>query len=106
MISFEDFKNVELRVAEVKSCEPHPNADKLWVLQVDLGDEQRQLVAGLKPWYAAEELVGRKIVIVANLAPATLRGVESNGMLLAAESGEVVSLLTPDKDLPAGAGIK
>ena len=105
MISFEEFKNIELRVAEVKSCEPHPNADKLWVLQVCLGDERRQIIAGLKPYYTAEQLVGRKIVIVANLAPATLRGMESDGMLLAAESGGDVVFLTPERDLPAGAAV-
>ena len=103
MITFDEFKNIELRVALVTACEPHPNADKLWVLTVDLGPEQRQIVAGLKQYYSAEEIVGKKIVVVANLAPAALRGVESNGMLLAAEAGGVVSLLTLDKDLPAGA---
>ena len=106
MISFDEFKKMDLRIARVTSCEPHPNADKLWVMQIDLGDEQRQIVAGLKSYYAAEDLVGKKIVVVANLAPATLRGVESNGMLLAAQSGNDVIILTPEKDLPAGARVR
>lgn len=102
MISIEDFRKVELKVATVKSAEPHPNADKLMVLQIDLGDEQRQICAGIRNHYTPEELVGKQIVVVANLESAKLRGLESQGMLLAASSGEQVILLTPDK--PAGAG--
>jgi len=105
MVSFDEFKRIDLRVAEVKSCEPHPNADKLWVLRVDLGEEERQLVAGLRGVYEAEQLIGRKIIIVANLAPANLRGVDSEGMLLAAADEGVVSLLSLDKDLPPGAKV-
>ena len=105
MITFDEFTNVELKVAEVKAVEEHPNADKLIVLRVDLGGEERQLVAGLAGHYEPEALVGKKIVIVANLEPATLRGVESQGMLLAAGDGETVSLLTVDKDVPAGSAV-
>lgn len=102
MISIEEFRKVELKVATVKSAEPHPNADKLMVLQIDLGDEQRQICAGIRNHYTPEELVGKQIVVVANLESAKLRGLESQGMLLAASSGEQVILLTPDK--PAGSG--
>ena len=84
MITIDDFAKLELRVAKVISAEAHPNADKLIVMQIDLGDEQRQIVAGLRQYYAPEDMVGRSLVIVANLQPAVLRGVESNGMLLAA----------------------
>ena len=105
MLTYDEFKKMDLRVAEVKSCDEHPNADKLWVMQIDLGDEQRQIVAGLRGYYTPEELVGRKIVVVANLSPATLRGVESNGMLLAAQSGNDVIVLTPEKDIAAGAKV-
>jgi methionyl-tRNA synthetase len=107
-IAYDDFAKVELRVAKVLEARPHPNADKLLVLQVDLGEETpRQIVAGIKAHYAPETLVGKKIVIVANLAPAMLRGEASNGMLLAATSGEKVILLTvDDQDCVPGAKIK
>jgi len=106
MITIDDFARIELRTAKVLAAEPHHNAEKLIVLQVDLGDEKRQIVAGLRPWYAPESLVGRNIVMVANLQPAVLRGVESNGMLLAAQSGDKVVLLQPDGDMPAGAKVR
>jgi methionine--tRNA ligase beta chain len=96
-IQYDDFAKVELRVAKVLEARPHPNADKLLLLQVDLGEESpRQIVAGIKAHYAPESLVGKSIVVVANLAPAVLRGETSNGMLLAASSGEKVILLTVD----------
>src|SRR6266540_5799222 len=88
MITIEEFGKVELRVATIKAAEPHPNADRLLVLKIDLGTEERQLVAGIRAHYTPEELVGKQIVVVANLQPVTLRGVESQGMLLAASDGE------------------
>ena len=107
-IAYDDFAKVELRVAKVLEARPHPNADKLLLLQVDLGEEApRQIVAGIKAHYAPESLVGKKIVVVANLAPAMLRGESSNGMLLAASSGEKVVLLTvDDPDCLPGSKIK
>jgi len=105
LIAFDEFKKVELQVGEILEVNLHPNADKLYVLIVDFGGEKRQLVAGLKGHYQPEEMVGKKIVVVTNLQPASLRGVESRGMLLAAQSGEVVSLLTVDKDVPAGSKV-
>ena len=105
VIGFDEFKKVELRIGEILEVNPHPNADKLYVLIVDLGGEKRQLVAGLKGYYEPEEMIGKKIVVVTNLQPASLRGVESRGMLLAAQSGQVISLLTVDKDVPAGSKI-
>lgn len=106
-IGFDTWDALDLRVAEVVEAEAHPNADKLLVLQVDLGAEKRQIVAGIRGHYDPETLVGRKIVVLTNLKPAKLRGVESRGMLLAAsgEGKEVVSLLTIDKDVPPGAKI-
>jgi len=105
MITFEEFQKLDLRIAEVKSAEDHPNADKLTVLKIDVGDEEKQIVAGIRADYANEELVGKKIVVVNNLAPAKLRGIESNGMLLAVmEEGKVV-LLAPEKDVKAGAKV-
>lgn len=105
-ISIDDFKKVELKVATVKAAEPHPNADKLMVLQIDLGTEQRQICAGIRNQYTAEELVGKQIVVVANLATAKLRGIESQGMLLAASSGDQVIVMTPDKPTLAGSKVK
>jgi len=105
MISIDDFRKIELKVATVKSAEPHPNADKLMVLQIDLGGEQRQICAGIRNHYAPEDLVGKQIVVVANLETAKLRGLESQAMLLAASDEGRVIVLTPDKPVLAGAKI-
>ena len=108
MISIEDFLKIDLRVAEVKHAEPHPNADKLLILKIDAGDglEGRQIVAGIRGAYNPEDRVGKKIVIVNNLAPATLRGVESQGMVLAAKDGGPVVILTTEKDIKPGSKIQ
>ncbi len=107
VIQYDDFAKVDLRVATVKSCETHPNADKLLVLQVDLGTEQRQILAGLRGAYEPDELVGRQIVVVANLAPRQMRGLESQGMLLAASDDEraVFGVLSPQRPMPPGAKV-
>ena len=105
-ISIQDFSEVDLRVAEIKAVEEHPNADKLLILKVDAGDGEKQLVAGIKNHYSAEELIGRKIIIVNNLAPAVLRGVESQGMLLAAKDDDKVVLLTTEKDVKPGSRVQ
>lgn len=108
-ISFDDFLKLDLRVAKVLEVSDHPNADKLYVLKVDLGDEQRQLLAGLKQHCAPEALIGRNIVVVANLEPRKLRGMESHGMLLAASYAEGddrnVVILTTDQTVPPGAEV-
>jgi methionyl-tRNA synthetase len=106
VISIEQFRELELKVATVTAAEPHPNADRLVVLRVDLGGEERQIVAGIRAHYAPETLVGRQVVVVANLEPAKLRGVESQGMLLAASSGDRVVLVRPDDVVPAGAVVR
>lgn len=105
MITIEEFRRLDLRVGTVKRAEPHPNADRLVVLHVDLGSEERQLVAGIKAHYSPQELVGKQIVVVANLEAAKLRGVESQGMLLAASDGDRIVILTPDKQVTPGAKI-
>jgi tRNA-binding protein len=105
MISIDEFRKVELIVATIKSAEPHPNADKLMLLQVDLGTEQRQICAGIRNHYTPEELVGRQIVVVANLETATLRGLESQGMLLAASDEGRVVILSPEKAVQPGAKV-
>ena len=107
-IGIEDFAKVELRVGVVKSAEKVAGADKLLKVMVDIGDEVRQVLAGIAPSYAPEELVGRKVVVVTNLAPRKMRGVESNGMLLAASSGPdgKAVLCTFAEEIPAGAKVK
>lgn len=107
-IQYDDFAKLELRIATVLDCQPHPNADKLLVLQVDLGSERRQICAGIKQWTKPEELVGKQIVVVANLAPRMMRGQVSQGMLLAATdaaTGNVV-VLAPSTPVAAGSGVK
>ena len=105
MISIDDFRRVELKIATVKSAELHPNADKLMVLQIDLGAEQRQICAGIRNHYTPEELVGKQVVVVANLETAKLRGLESQGMLLAVSDEGRVIILTPEKSVLAGAKV-
>jgi len=103
-ITYEEFAKVHMRVGKVLEASNHPNADKLIVLKVDLGSEVRQLCAGLRAYYEAAALVGRNIVVVTNLAPRQMRGVESNGMLLAASTAghEKVIILTTEADIPPG----
>ncbi len=102
MLTIEDFKKVELRTAEVVTAEPHPNADRLIVLRVRVGETERQIVAGIRQHYAPEQLVGKTVVIVFNLEPAQLRGVESQGMILAVRDGERVVVLTTEKPVASG----
>jgi methionyl-tRNA synthetase len=104
-ISFEEWKKVDLRIAKIIDVKDHPNADKLYVIRVSLGSEERTIVAGIKPWYKKEELIGKKIVIVANLQPKNFRGIESKGMLLAAEHENDVALLTVDRDIKEGSKV-
>jgi len=106
LVSYDDFKKLDIRVALIESVEKVPKADKLYKLSITLGDEKRTLVAGLAEQYKAEELKGKKIVILANLEPRKLRGILSEGMLLAAVDGDVVSVITPDKNIPPGAKIE
>jgi methionyl-tRNA synthetase len=106
MITIEQFQQVELRVGTVKEAAPHPNADRLLVLKVDLGTEERQVVAGIRAHYDPATLVGTQVVLVANLAPATLRGVESQGMLLAASAEGVLAVVRPSAPMPAGAVVR
>ena len=104
-IKIDEFGKIELRVAEVVAAEPLPKSKKLLKLTVSLGEEQRTLVAGIAEHYTPAELVGKKVVVVANLEPAKLMGVESNGMVLAASSAGKLAVLTPDRDLPPGSKV-
>ncbi len=102
MISFEDFKKLNLVVATVTAVEDHPQADRLLLLTVQIGEELRTLVAGIKQFYPPEALIGKQLVVVENLEPASIRGVQSRGMILAAKSGETLSLVTLDRPVPSG----
>lgn len=105
-ISYDEFKKIDLRVGKVISVEEVSGADKLLKLEIKLGEETRTIVAGIKKHYSVEEILGKKIVIVANLQPVKLRGIESQGMLLAAVNEDNVVLLTLDKDISAGSKIQ
>lgn len=107
LITFDEFLKVKLRVARVLEATEHPDADKLLVLKVDLGDEQRQICAGIKANYSPEQLIGKNIVLVANLAPRMMRGVESQGMLLAASNSDrsKVIVVTTDADIEPGSAV-
>ena len=104
-ISFEDFKKLDLRIAKVLEVTEHPNADRLYVLKIEVGDETKQIVAGIRQFYSPEDIIGKSIVIVNNLEPVVLRGEESNGMLLAAKDGDEPIILVPGKDVPSGSSI-
>jgi len=104
MLSFEEFQKIDLRVARILSAEKIEESDKLLKLQIDLGEEKRQIVAGIAQFYEPEKLKGREIVVVVNLEPRILRGIESQGMLLAADDNGPV-LLSLDKEVPPGAKI-
>src|SRR4051812_5511130 len=106
-IVYDDFAKVELRVATIVECVPHPKADKLLILQIDLGTEKRQICAGLKQHYQPEQLIGKQIVVVANLAPRKMLGEISNGMLLAATdpaTGRVI-VVSPGDMVAAGSKV-
>ncbi len=106
-ISFDDFIKVELRVGTVIEAGDHPNADKLIVLKVDLGSETRQILAGLKGFYTPEQLMGKQVTVVTNLAPRMMRGLESQGMILAASSADKskVIIMSPNQEIEPGASI-
>jgi methionyl-tRNA synthetase len=123
MVTIDEFKKFELIVAQIKEVKDHPNADRLYVLQVETGKmvpgpvnpeggepqpikEIRQIVAGIRKAYTPEQLIGRRVVLVANLEPATIRGEQSNGMLLAASDTNGMALLMPDKEIALGSVVK
>lgn len=105
MIKFEDFTRLEIKIGTILEAERVPNTDKLIKLVVDLGSEKRQLVAGIGLKYEPAQLPGKQVPVLANLEPATLRDVESNGMILAVDSGDP-TLLVPEKPVPNGSKVK
>ena|SRR5450432_1175588 len=106
-INYDDFAKLDLRVATVLECKAHANADKLLVLQIDLGDEKRQICAGLRQHYEPEQLIGKQIIVVANLAPRQMRGEISQGMLLAASDTQTtkVIVITPLEPTTVGSKV-
>ncbi|MBD3263670.1 MAG: hypothetical protein GF375_01030 [Candidatus Omnitrophica bacterium] len=106
MVNFDDFSRLELRTGKIMEVESHPDAEKLFVLKVNIGEKAIQLVAGIKPFYSSQELIGKSIVVLVNLEPKDIRGVRSEGMLLAAQAKDDVSLIVPNKDVPEGTIIR
>jgi methionyl-tRNA synthetase len=106
MATIDDFRKLELRIAEIKEVNDHPNADKLLVLILDLGDRQKQVVAGIKNFYTKDELIGRQVVLIDNLDPVILRGVESQGMILAGSDENSLAVVSPEKKLKLGSIVK
>ena len=106
MLTYEDFRKIELKVAEIKEVNDHPNADRLYVITIDLGDKTKQIVAGIKASYQKEELVGKQVIVVDNLEPAMLRGVESQGMLLAASDETGIVIVSPERKIKLSSIVK
>jgi methionyl-tRNA synthetase len=96
---------MDLRIGKVLSVENHPNAEKLYVMKIDVGGEVKQSIASLKDYYTPEQLTGKTVVVIANLEPAKLRGVESHAMLLAAQHNNEVVIIIPEKEVPPGAKV-
>lgn len=106
MISYEEFKKLDIRIGKILGAEKIEGADKLLRLEIDLGEEKRQIVAGVAAFYSPEVLIGREIPILANLEPKVLRGVESQGMILAADDSGKPVLFSLDKEVPPGSIVK
>jgi len=106
MVTIEEFKKLELKIAEIKDVQDHPDADRLYVITIDVGDTRKQIVAGIKNSYSKESLIGRQVVVVNNLEPAMLRGVESQAMLLAAQDAEGICIISPERKTQLGSIVK
>jgi methionyl-tRNA synthetase len=106
MVTIDEFRKLELRIARILEANNHPDADKLYVLKIDLGTETRQIVAGIRLSYEAKDLVGKEVVVVVNLEPAVIRGVESAGMLLATHDEKGISMLSPDREVVLGSSVR
>ena len=103
MIPYSEFKKLDIRIGRILDVNIHPKADKLLVLKIDIGDEVRTIVAGIKGHYEREELMDKKVVVITNLEQRELRGIKSEGMILAAVKDDKVMLITPDEDIKEGA---
>lgn len=105
MINFDDFKKLDIRIATILEAEFVPETDKLLKLKIDLGDEQRELVAGIAENYKPEDIIGKQVPILTNLEPRTIKGIESQGMILAVSADNKIALLHPDKNIVNGSKI-
>ena len=106
MVNIEEFRRLELKVGEIKEVIDHPNADRLYVITIDLGDKIKQVVAGIRASYQKEALIGKQVVVVDNLEPAILRGLESQGMLLATQDEEGACIISPERKAKLGSVVK
>ena len=106
MITLEQFRQMELKVATITQAQEHPNADRLLLLTVEVGGASKQIVAGIRGHYQPSELIGRSVVVVDNMEPAVIRGVESQGMLLVAQGSERFSLIVPERPVPSGSVVR
>lgn len=106
MVTYEEFRKAELKIATIMSVSPHPQADRLYVITVDVGGVTKQLVAGVRLFYPEDVLKGKQVVIVDNLEPAVIRGVESQGMILAASDESGISIVSPDRKVKEGSQVK
>ena len=106
MVTYEEFRKLEIKVARIEEVTVHPDADKLYVLKINLGDAQKQIVAGIRNSYKPQELLGKQIAVINNLEPALIRGVESQAMLLAASDENGISILTPQREVKPGSVVK
>ena len=105
LITIDDFAKVELKVGKILECQPHQKADRLLVSKIDVGGEVRTIVSGIRKYYSETDLIGKKVIVVTNLKPVNLRGVESNGMILAASDDENLSVLTVLNDVKEGSKV-
>lgn len=106
MITIEEFRKLNIRIARIKEVIDHPGADRLYIVRIMIGEEEREVVAGIKKGYSKEELVGKLVAVVENLEPAVIRGVESKGMILAVHDGETFAVLSPDRPVSPGSIVK
>jgi len=104
-ITFDQFKALDIKIAKVLEVEDHSNADKLYVVTLQVGEEKKTVVAGIREHYSKEELKGKEVVLVNNLAPATIRGVQSEGMILAAKDDTKLVILIPEKEVKVGSSV-
>ena len=106
MITIEEFRKLNIRIARIKEITDHPDADRLYIVRLVIGEEERSVVAGIKKAYTKEELLGKLVAVVENLEPAVIRGVESKGMILATQDGETLAVLSPDRPVAPGSLVK
>jgi tRNA-binding protein len=106
MVTFEQFKQLEIKIAQIKAVREHPNADKLYCITIDVGGLEKQIIAGIRAFYQPADLVGKKIVVINNLEPAVIRGEKSEAMLLAASDSRGIAVLIPERDTEVGSIVK